>query len=75
MDNKVEKYKITPEMRLFTRYYKRINKIGELLTNKLKFKLSEADQLRQALSQVEQQRQALFDAAPKNPTYDLEGQE
>ena len=75
MSNKVEKYKITPEMRLFSKNYKQINRIAKVLGTKLAAKLDQADQLRKALSQIEQQRDSLFKLVPSKSTYELEGQE
>ncbi len=74
-ERKVEKYKITPEMKDFLKNYKKFRELGEVLSNALQIQLGEADMTRQMLREVEGTKELLLQAAPKKAAFELEGQE
>jgi hypothetical protein len=74
-EQKVEKYKITSEMKDFLKNYKKFKELGEVLSNALQIQLGEADMTRKMLQEVEGTKELLLQAAPKKATFELEGQE
>jgi len=74
-DNKVEKYKLTPDTVAFVKGFKKIKRVGDMLQNAMEVKLTEAQQIRQMLMQTEETRKELLQNAPQNPTYELSEQD
>jgi hypothetical protein len=72
---KVEKWKLTPEMKEFIKAYKKYYKIGDQLSTAYQQQLDEADVTRQMIEEVEGMKQLMLQSTPEEPTRELEGQD
>ena len=74
-EQKVEKWKITPEMKGFLKEYKKLRTMGEVLGQAYEIQLGEAEQTRAMLKEVEGTKQLMLQSTPEHPAYELEGQD
>jgi len=72
---KVENYKITKEMKDFSKNFKKVQQLSAILQQGLQIQLGEADQTRKMLHETNAIREQLLLQAPKSPTNEVEGQE
>ncbi len=72
---KVEKFKLTKEMASFSKSFKRVQQLSQVLQQGLQIQLAEADQTRRMLHETNAVREQMLQMAPKKPTNEIEGQE